>query len=112
MRAETSHGEIGRTLRATPAWAPAAVIAAFGLAFALAAEAGPRDSQVAAGVYPPWWSQAQVLSAAARAGDIAAVGAVPFVVVVRSPRGPAADSLAVSGALFSLDAGLARLCGS
>lgn len=97
--------------QANLAWTPAVAMGAVVLSISVVAEAGPRDSALAAGVFPPWWSQSGVLAAASRAGDITAVGAAPFVVVVRSPEGPAAPRLRAAGALLSLNAGLAGLCG-
>lgn len=94
------------------AWAPAVAMGVAVLSISVVAEAGSRDSAQAAGVFPPWWSQSGVLAAAARAGDITAVGAAPFVVVVRSSNGPAAPRLRAAGALLSLNPGLAGLCGA
>jgi hypothetical protein len=73
-------------------------------ALVLAVAAAPRDPQVAAGVFPPWWPQAEALGAAARAGAVLGVGAVPFIVIVRDPGGRAPARLRAAGALFSLDA--------
>lgn len=95
-----------------PVWAPATLIGLGAISLALAAEAGPRDASLAAGVFPPWWSQSGVLTAAAQAGDVIAVGALPFVVVIRSPQGPAGPRLRDAGAFLSLKAGLAGPCGA
>jgi hypothetical protein len=70
----------------------------------VAAAAAPADSRDAAGVFPPWWSQAEALSAASRAGAVLAVGAAPFIVIVRDPAGRAPARLRAAGALFQLDA--------
>jgi hypothetical protein len=98
--------------KALLAAAPAIAMSVLALSISMAAEAGPRDSIQAAGVFPPWWSQAGILAAASRAGDITAVGAAPFVVVVRSSKGPAGPRLRAAGAFLSLNAGLAGLCGA
>lgn len=98
--------------QAFPAWAPAVALGAAILSISVVAEAGSQDSIQAAGVFPPWWSQSGVLAAATRAGDITAIGAVPFIVVVRSSKGPAAPRLRAAGALLSLNSGLAGLCGA
>lgn len=82
------------------------------LSMSLVAEGGSHDAALAAGVFPPWWEQSGVLAAAAHAGDVVAVGGVPFVVVVRSEHGPAGPRLRAAGALLSLDPGLAGLCGA
>jgi hypothetical protein len=94
------------------AWAPAVAMGAVVLSISVVAEAGSRNSDQAAGVFPPWWSQVSILEAASRAGDITAMGAAPFVVVVRSSHGPAAPRLRAAGAFLSLNAGLAGLCGT
>ncbi len=95
-----------------PAWLPAAVIGIAALLLSLTAEAGSRDSSLAAGVFPPWWSQAAALGAAGQAGQVTAVGALPFIVIIRSAHGPAAPRLRAAGAMLSLNAGLAGLCGT
>lgn len=93
-------------------WAPAAVLGLVALGMAASAQAGAGDAAIAAGVFPPWWSPAAALDAASQAGQVVAVGGAPFVIVVRAPAGAAAPRLEAHGALFSLDAGLARLCGA
>lgn len=72
--------------------------------------ARPLDASLAAGVFPPWWSQAEILTAAAGAGAILATGTLPFVVIVRSAGGDAAKRLSDQGALFSLDPNGAAMC--
>lgn len=94
------------------AWLPAALIGLAALSMAAVAQAGAGDAATAAGVFPPWWSRATVLDAASQAGGIVAVGGAPFVVIIHSGSGPAAPRLRAAGALLSLDAGLARLCGA
>lgn len=93
-------------------WAPAALLGLVALGMAASAQAGAGDATTAAGVFPPWWSPAQSLDAASRAGAIVGVGAAPFVIIVRAPQGAAAPRLQAQGALVALDAGLARLCGA
>lgn len=92
------------------ALAGAAGLASSVLVFAVAA--APADPREAAGVFPPWWSTAQALDAAARAGAVLAVGAVPFIVIVRDPAGQAPARLRAAGALFSLDAHGLAACGA
>ena len=107
-------GELGTKAKREGAlsWAPAALLGLVALGMAASAQAGAGDAVTAAGVFPPWWSAAESLDAASRAGNVVAVGAAPFVVIVRAPVGAAAPRLRAQGALFSLDAGLARLCGA
>jgi len=92
-------------------YAPAALIGLAGLAAAVGFGLGPRDAREAAGVFPPWWSPAQVLAAASAAGPVSAASRQPFVVVVRAPAGDVATRLRRAGALLVLDPGLARACG-
>jgi hypothetical protein len=94
------------------AWAPAVAMGAVVLSISVAAEAGSRDSAQAAGVFAPWWSQSRILDAASNAGEITAVGAVPFVVMIHASHGAAAPRLRAAGAWLSLDPGLAGLCGA
>jgi hypothetical protein len=72
--------------------------------------ARPLDDKVAAGVFPPWWSQSQILAAASQAGQILRMGAVPFVVVVQDDEGAVAARLKEAGSLFSLDPNGAAGC--
>ena len=78
----------------------------------LAVAASPSDQREAAGVFPPWWSAARALDAAARAGAVLAVGAAPFIVIVRDPTGRASQRLRAAGALFSLDPHGLAACGA
>ena len=92
-----------------------AVVVAAALAISvvvLAAAASPADPHEAAGVFPPWWSGSEALSAASRAGAVLAVGAAPFVIIVRDPGGRAAARLRAAGALFWLDADGLAGCGA
>lgn len=112
MQATTGERKRDEERPGPAAWAPAALIAFASLFFAGAAQTAPGDSTTAAGVFPPWWSRAAVIEAAASAGGVVSVGSQPFIVIVRAPSGPAAPRLHEAGALFSIDAGLARLCGA
>lgn len=76
----------------------------------LAASRAP-DPHVAAGVFPPWWSRSAVVAAAAHAGAIRDLGAVPFIVVVRDPAGRAQARLRQAGALFSVGPAGSTACG-
>jgi len=92
-------------------WPAVALTLLASLVSLLLLEARPLDPHEAAGVFPPWWGRGAVIGAAARAGQIVSAGAVPFVVVVRSPTGDAAARLAKAGALLSIDPGPALGCG-
>lgn len=80
----------------------AAAAAAMSVAVLVAATA-PADGHEAAGVFPPWWAEPRILDAAARAGAVLAVGALPFIIRVRDPAGHAPARLQAAGALFSID---------
>jgi hypothetical protein len=93
-------------------WLPAAAVGLVALSMSVAVEARPRDPAQAAAIFPPWWNAASVIDAASRAGSVVAVGAMPFVVTVRTADGPVAPRLRAVGAWFSIDPGLARSCGA
>jgi hypothetical protein len=86
-----------------------AFLASVGLVVALAA--GPSQRGQAAAVYPPWWTQADVLASASQAGAVIGLGAVPFIVIVRAEGGDLAPRLRRSGALFTLDPSHVLVCG-
>lgn len=90
---------------------PAGLIGLVSVLALPAIAAAPLDPHYAAGVFPPWWSQASVLEAASSAGALQSVGAVPFVVVIRAEGGDAAQRLRKAGALFSIDPRQALACG-
>jgi hypothetical protein len=86
-----------------------------GLFAAAAVNAAPRDPNRIAVVFHPWWSQAQIVAAAGAAGDIAAAGGAPFVMVLRDHDGRQggerlSDRARSAGALFVLDPDLAGVC--
>lgn len=92
------------------AFIPAVAIALASVIALPVLAAAPRDPHHAAGVFPPWWSQAAVLEAASGAGAVLSVGQVPFIVVVRAETGDVPDRLRQAGALFSIDPSQAVAC--
>lgn len=68
----------------------------------LAVSAPASSAPAAAAVFPPWWSGAQVLTAADAAGDVLSVGAAPFIVTVQNKSRPVGRELRASGALLLL----------
>lgn len=86
------------------------LIAVIGVAAATLLGARPLDPQEAAGVFPPWWGREAAMVAASEAGSILAVGALPFIVIVRSDQGVASARLREAGALFSIDPGRVAPC--
>lgn len=81
-----------------------------GLFAAVAVNAAPRDPERIAAVFPPWWTSAQAVTAAASAGDIAAVGGAPFILILRGDATDLARRARSAGALLILDPDLAGVC--
>jgi hypothetical protein len=79
---------------------------------AAAVNATPSDPSRVAMVFPPWWSAAHAVTAAASAGEILGVGGVPFVVIVHCDPKNAARRARSVGALFILGADARSLCSS
>ena len=88
----------------------AGLIAVAGVAAATLLGARPLNPREAAGVFPPWWGREAALAAASEAGSILAVGALPFIVIVRSDQGVASARLREAGALFAIDPGRVAPC--
>ena len=75
-------------------------------------EAGvAANAQAVAAVFPPWWSAAKVLAAAAEAGEVVDVGASPAVLIVRSQQPGLQGRLRAAGAILLLDPRGAGACG-
>jgi hypothetical protein len=86
-------------------------LALIGLSLAPAAliAGRPSDPRSVAAVFPPWWPPARAVSAAAASGRLAAVGVVPWIVVVRGDE-ELPSHLRASGALLLLDPKAALGC--
>lgn len=82
------------------------------LVMAMSAAAAPADAGRVAAVFPPWWTSAQVLSAASGAGDIAGAGAHRSILIVSSRVPGLNERLHRAGAVVLLSPGLAGLCDS
>lgn len=80
------------------------------LVMAMSAAAAPTDAARVAAVFPPWWSSARVMEAAATAGDIAGAGAHSSILIVSSGAPGLAARLRDAGAVVLLSPGLAGLC--
>jgi len=91
-------------------WGPCVAMAAVTLAVCAAAEARPSDAFGAAAVFPPWWSSQRSLDAAARAGAITGLGAVPFIVLLRASDPGLAARAHAAGALVLVDSARNGLC--
>jgi len=62
-----------------------------------------------AAIYPPWWTAARIVGAAAGTGDIAAAGGLPNILVLQGDAELAARARR-SGALLVLGGNAVRLC--
>ena len=80
------------------------------LGAAVAAGAAPRDPARIAAVFPPWWTSAQAVSAAASAGQIAGAGGLPFILVLRGEPDALESRLRAAGAWLLLDPDAAGQC--
>ncbi len=81
-----------------------------GLFAAATVNAAPRDPSRVAAIFPPWWSPAQAVAAAGSAGDIAATGSAPFILILRGDPTDLAQRARSAGALILLDPDLAGVC--
>ncbi len=88
----------------------AALGAGLSLFAAVAVEAQPRTPGRIAAVFPPWWSPAKVVGAAASAGDLSGVGGVPFIVILRGDPADLEQRARAAGAVLLLDPALAGAC--
>mgnify|MGYP000315358239 CR=1 FL=1 len=82
----------------------------FGLLAAVAVNAQPRDPSRVAAIFPPWWTASQTLTAAGAAGDVAAAGGTPFILILRGDPADLAQRARSAGALLVLDPDLAGVC--
>ena len=79
--------------------------------FALLALRTDGNGTVAA-LFPPWWTSARAFAAAGAAGEIVGVGAVPWVVIVKSDGPGLPARLRQAGAALILPAYGSGPCGS
>jgi hypothetical protein len=91
------------SLRAGLVWAPAVLLALGGALLACAVRLAPGDSARVVAVFPPWWSQAEAIGAAAEVGAVAGVSKSGFAVGLISPHPGVAAALRAHGALFVAD---------
>jgi hypothetical protein len=89
----------------------AAAATALGFGLVVLSAAGPRDPSRAAAVFPPWWSETHILTAAASAGDIVARGGLANVVLVKGDPATLQQRLRSAGAWLLLDPLAAGICG-
>lgn len=98
------------TASSKASWLAPAILALASFVVVPVLAAAPRDPQVGAAVFPPWWTPSRALAAADDAGEILAVGSVPFIVITRSAAGDIAPRLRAAGALLVIDPQTAGLC--
>jgi hypothetical protein len=77
---------------------------------AMSAAAAPMGATRVAAVFPPWWTGARAIDAAATAGSIAGAGATASILIVSSDAPGLAARLRAAGAMMLLSPGLAGLC--
>ena len=84
--------------------------ATIGTTLTLVAATLSSEAPTVAAVFPPWWTPASVMAAAADAGQVVGVGRVSSTVILRRDRPGLAARLHAAGALIILDAGLVGGC--
>jgi hypothetical protein len=84
--------------------APAGLLVASWLAIAALSLRLPAGAQIAAVIFPPWWSAQQVLSAAASAhAAIVRAGAIPSILIVQPASGDGLARLRDAGVWFAVN---------
>ncbi len=92
-------------------WGPAGLLLAVaGLSALVAVEGAPTDAHLVAALFPPWWSPAHVLRAAAGAGDVLGFGRLPFIVVIHADGGGLPARAATQGAILTFARSDRGLC--
>jgi hypothetical protein len=74
-----------------------------GLALVVVAGLGPHGDGRVVAVFPPWWSQARALRAAASVGLVGAVGGVRNVILIKGDSAGLERRANAAGALLLLD---------
>ncbi len=92
-------------------YSPALILMCGTLSIAASVEFQPGDPQAVVAIFPPWWRHADVLTAAASAGLVQALGASANVVFLRSDRSDLPERATKAGALFVLPGSGFGLCG-
>lgn len=80
------------------------------LIMAMSAVAAPAQADRVAVIFPPWWTNARIIDAAASAGDIAGAGAHPSILIVASHTPGLGGRLRKAGAVALFSPGLAGQC--
>ena len=82
-------------------WGPAGLLLVMVALSALAVEGAPTDPHLVAALFPPWWSPAHVLRAAAAAGDVLGFGRLPSIVVIHADQAGLPARAAARGAILT-----------
>jgi hypothetical protein len=77
---------------------------------AVAVESAPTDTHVVAALFPPWWSAAHVLRAAAGVGDVMGLGHMPSIVVLHSDQAGLPARAIAGGAILTFARTRKGLC--
>ena len=91
-------------------WAPAALLLALAGGSALVVEGAPTDPHLVAALFPPWWTPAHVLRAAAGSGDVLGFGGWRSIVVLHADRAGLPARAMAHGALFTFARTRQGLC--
>ncbi len=87
---------------------PAVLLLQASLVAAAVAATSPKNPEIVAAVFPPWWEPAEAIRAAYAAGDIVGPGGTRFVLIVKGGPDLAARVRAAGG--FAVDPNAAGLC--
>lgn len=71
----------------------------------------PSQSNVLAAMFPPWWSDAEIMASAAEAGFPLKLGAARWILLVRRREADLRARLHAAGALFVFDPSVSTICG-
>ena len=82
-------------------WTPAVLLLALLGASAFLVEGAPTGPHLVAAMFPPWWTPAHVLRAAAGSGDVLGFGGLRSIVVLHADGAGLPARAMAHGALFT-----------
>ena len=91
-------------------WMPCALLLVLVGVSAVMVEGAPTDTHLVAALFPPWWSPAHVLRAAAAAGDVLGFGRLSSIVVLHADAGGLPARALDHGALLTFARTRTGLC--
>ena len=100
----------GLVICMTRNWVPAALLLAVVGGSAIATEGAPTDPHLIAALYPPWWTPAHVLQAAAGAGDVLGFGGLRSIVVLHADQSGLQARAMAHGAILTFARTRQGLC--